>query len=321
MHRDEARDVAPREARAEVAAAQGALLGDEADRRDAEHLLRVRQPDGHDGAAAPRRRVGLGEHGRAADRLDHLVRAAAGQLAHRLGDVGAGGQRRRQRRARAPGRASTRRGRPRRSCPRPRPGRAEQRGEPDAAEAEHRDALARLDARPRSAPRRRPSAPRSRTAPPSSNESSGSTFTAERAETTTWSQKAETPRWWLSGAPAASCSRRAPESSVPAAFAALARLAQPALPRPARGRTRCRPGRTRARRGRRRASSSTPGPISTTSPAASWPSTIGITRGREPSITERSEWQSPAARTRTRISPGPGPSSSSSASSSGRDDA
>ncbi len=61
------------------------------------------------------------------------------------------------------------------------------------------------------------------------------------------------------------------------------------------------------------------GPSSTTSPAASWPSTIGITRGREPSITDRSEWHSPAARTLTSISPGPGGASSSSATSSGRD--
>src|SRR4051794_5858001 len=54
-------------------------------------------------------------------------------------------------------------------------------------------------------------------------------------------------------------------------------------------------------------------PVSTTSPAASWPRTIGITRGREPSITDRSEWHRPAAPTLTSSSPSPGPSSSSSA--------
>ena len=69
------------------------------------------------------------------------------------------------------------------------------------------------------------------------------------------------------------------------------------------------------------ANSSTPSPTSSTSPAASWPSAIGITRGREPSITERSEWQSPAAPTRTSSSPGPGGSSSTSITSSGRDSA
>ena len=37
------------------------------------------------------------------------------------------------------------------------------------------------------------------------------------------------------------------------------------------------------------AKSSTPSPTSSTMPAASWPSTIGIGRGRLPSITERSE--------------------------------
>ena len=40
--------------------------------------------------------------------------------------------------------------------------------------------------------------------------------------------------------------------------------------------------------------------------AASCPSTIGSGRGRLPSITERSEWQRPAARILTSTSPGPG---------------
>ena len=41
---------------------------------------------------------------------------------------------------------------------------------------------------------------------------------------------------------------------------------------------------------------------------------IGSGRGRLPSITDRSEWQSPAARMRTSTSPGPGASSSTSSS-------
>ena len=45
---------------------------------------------------------------------------------------------------------------------------------------------------------------------------------------------------------------------------------------------------------------------------------VGIGRGREPSMTERSEWQSPAAAIRTSASPGPGESSSSSPTVSGR---
>ncbi len=56
--------------------------------------------------------------------------------------------------------------------------------------------------------------------------------------------------------------------------------------------------------------SSTPGPTSSTTPAASCPSAIGIGRGRLPSITDRSEWHNPAAAILTRISPGPGGSSS-----------
>jgi hypothetical protein len=63
----------------------------------------------------------------------------------------------------------------------------------------------------------------------------------------------------------------------------------------------------------------TPGPTSRTIPAASWPRTIGMGRGREPSITERSEWHRPAAATSTSTSPGPGPSSSTSSTESGRD--
>jgi hypothetical protein len=55
----------------------------------------------------------------------------------------------------------------------------------------------------------------------------------------------------------------------------------------------------------------TPAPTSATTPAPSWPTTIGSGRGRTPSIVERSEWQSPAALTWTRTSPARGPSRSS----------
>ena len=55
---------------------------------------------------------------------------------------------------------------------------------------------------------------------------------------------------------------------------------------------------------------STPSPQASTTPAASCPMTIGIGLGLVPSITDRSEWQSPAAPTRTRISPAPGAASS-----------
>ena len=68
-----------------------------------------------------------------------------------------------------------------------------------------------------------------------------------------------------------------------------------------------------------RARSSTPGPTSSTMPAASWPSAIGIGRGRSPLITDRSEWHRPAALIRTSTSPGPGGSSSSSSITSGFD--
>ena len=125
------------------------------------------------------------------------------------------------------------------------------------------------------------------------------------------SAKAETPRWWWSGSPSASCQRRSPDSSVPAAFAAAPGSHSAARP-PGTARSRRRLGTKASTTWSPAAKPSTPGPTSTTSPAASWPSTIGITRGREPSITDRSEWHRPAARTRTSSSPGPGGSSSSS---------
>src|SRR5690606_22755300 len=60
------------------------------------------------------------------------------------------------------------------------------------------------------------------------------------------------------------------------------------------------------------ARSDAPGPMASTMPAASWPSSRGTGRGRLPSTTLRSEWQMPAASMRTSSSPGPGGSSLSS---------
>src|SRR5882724_55845 len=54
----------------------------------------------------------------------------------------------------------------------------------------------------------------------------------------------------------------------------------------------------------------TPSPTSTTSPAASWPSTSGGFIGMVPLVAERSEWQTPQAPSLTVTSPRRGPSSS-----------
>lgn len=62
----------------------------------------------------------------------------------------------------------------------------------------------------------------------------------------------------------------------------------------------------------------TPGPVSWTTPTASWPSAIGNGRTRSPLTTERSEWQSEAAAIRTSTSPSRGAPSSSSSTSTGR---
>ena len=52
----------------------------------------------------------------------------------------------------------------------------------------------------------------------SSGRSFGSTFTAERRETTAYSANAEQPMWWFTGLPSPLKMRRSPESSVPAVF-------------------------------------------------------------------------------------------------------
>ena len=56
----------------------------------------------------------------------------------------------------------------------------------------------------------------------------------------------------------------------------------------------------------------TPSPMATTSPAASCPRMAGIGWGRLPLRADRSEWQTPAARTRILTWPGPGPTATTS---------
>ena len=56
----------------------------------------------------------------------------------------------------------------------------------------------------------------------------------------------------------------------------------------------------------------TASPTASTMPAPSWPSTAGAGKGMVPSITDRSEWHTPAACMRTCTSFGPGPRTSSS---------
>src|SRR5205807_8886590 len=61
----------------------------------------------------------------------------------------------------------------------------------------------------------------------------------------------------------------------------------------------------------------TPGPTASTVPAPSWPRTIGVRKGIFPSMTDRSEWQTPVAPIRTSTSPSRGPSMATSVTSSG----
>ena len=271
-------------------------------------------------AAAARGGVGVGEHLLAADRLDRVVGPAAGGLA----DLP---RRRRRRRATAWVAPSSRAsssfsGTTSTATSVPAPGQHARRAAPRGRRRRAR--------RPRRS--RRPATRRALTAAPTpvstaqpnsaatSKGSVGSTFTAERVGDDDVLGEGGDAEVVVSGPPPRSpCQRRSPDSSVPAALAAAPGSQSAARPAAARARTRRRRARRRGRRGRPARSRRRLGPTSTTSPAASWPSTIGITRGREPSITDRSEWHRPAARTRTSSSPGPGGASSSSAISSGRD--
>ena len=170
--------------RAEVRALHRALLGDQADRGDAERLRRMRQPDRDRGPAAARGGVRLLEHLRAADGLEGVVRSARRRRPHLLDRVGIPGvDRRRWRRVTGPARASPVRRRPRRSdAHRPGPHRAA----PTARRhrGRRRPHSGRPGPAPCSRPRRRRSSPRTRTAPRSRAGATGRSSPPTRADTT-----------------------------------------------------------------------------------------------------------------------------------------
>ena len=151
----------------------------------------------------------------------------------------------------------------------------------------------------------------------SANGRSGSTRTSERRETVVNSANPETPRWWLTRLRRAGRAARAREQRA-CGVRRKARLAERGPARP-QGRSAPQLGTNAATTWSPRFRSVTPWPRASTMPAISWPSTIGIGRGRLPSMTERSEWHRPAARTRTSTSPGPGGASSNSSIASGSD--
>ena len=196
---DEARDVARRDARAEVGALSVRSSATSETAGIVSIWLGVREADGDGRAAAAGGRVGLGEHGFALPTVS-IAWSAPPPVSSRTSRDGVRRRRRRRRSRRARGRARASRATTSTATivAAPCEHRAEQRGEADAAEAEDRDALARL----RSAAALTTAPTPVSTAQPNSaaisNGSSGSTFTAERSETTMWSAKAETPRWWLS---------------------------------------------------------------------------------------------------------------------------
>ena len=141
--------------------------------------------------------------------------------------------------------------------------------------------------------------------------------TSEVRETTACPANAETPTWWNIGWPWL-LSRIAPPSSVPAPFAAAPGSHSAGRPS-AQGTQWPQDGMNTITTWSPTSRSRTPSPSCSTMPAASWPSAIGSGRGRSPLMTDRSEWQSPAALIATRTSPGPGASSSISSTERGRD--
>ena len=248
---DEARDVARGHAGAEVGALQRALLGDQGDGRDVEQLARVREADGDRRAAAPRRLVGLGQDARRCRPSRSTLSAPPPvSLADRLDGALAGVDRGVAPSSRA---SSSFSGDDVDGDDRPGAGqtRAEQRREADAAEAEDGDAVVR--ARPCALLTAAPT-PVSTAQPNSaaiSKGSSGSTLTAECAETTTWSAKARDAEVVVDVLGRRRAERRSPLSSVPAALAAAPGSQSAGAAAPGTARSRRRRARRRARRGRR----------------------------------------------------------------------
>ncbi len=170
--------------------------------------------------------------------------------------------------------------------------RAEHRGEPDAAQP---------DRPPRSAPVA--SCAVLTTAPtPVSTAQPNSAASVERQLRVDLHQRAarhrrvfgegRAPRWWYERLAVRGAVARWPLSSVPAVLATAPGSHSAGRPS-AHGAQWPQLGTKTITTWSPRSRSSTPAPVASTMPAASWPSTIGVGRGRSPLITERSEWHRP----------------------------
>src|SRR5699024_1775545 len=135
-----------------------------------------------------------------------------------------------------------------------------------------------------------------------------STFIKEFLETTAYSEKADTPTWWLTLS-SFECNRMPPLINVPAVFDCAPgshKAGRPSIHGP-----QCPQLGTNTQTIWSPASKSvTPSPTSATTPEASCPMAIGIGRGLLPFITDKSEWQRLAALIRTNTSPYSGASNS-----------
>jgi len=158
------------------------------------------------------------------------------------------------------------------------------------------------------------------TAQPNSAASSSGTDLSMRCtprrESTACSAKAETPTKCEMGWPLRD-RRLAPDSRVPATPAWPAGSHSTGRPS-AQGWQLPQPGTKSMTTWSPTSRSVTPSPSAWITPAASWPSTMGVSRGRSPLMMDRSEWHTPAAATLTSTSPGPGGARSTSQISSGR---
>ena len=228
--------------RAEVRALHRALLGDQADRGDAERLRRMRQPDRDGGAASAGGGVRLLEHLRTPDRLEGVVGAACTSPPAPARPRRCPGHRSRGwRRGTGPAPASPVRRRPRRADAR-RPGPHRAAPTTRRRRGRRRPRSGRLGPGPCSPPRRRRSSPRNRTAPRSPAAATGRS-SPPTAPTPPHGRRTRTPRGGGARpsklgvrrrAGCRRCWRRHP-----------ARTARPGLRR--RGRTRRRRGRRRRR--------------------------------------------------------------------------
>ena len=200
-----------------------------------EHLARVGQADGDGRAAAPRRRVGVARaparcrRSRSPCRRRRRWPRGPPRRSSSPGQHGVGGAELERQVELRPARR-----RPRRSSTRPPGARPSSAARPTPPRPNTATRLAHPHLRASSTTAPTPVSTAQPNSAAISNGSAGSTFTAERAETTTWSANAETPRWWCRSLPPSGCQRRVAAEQLAGDVRRGAGLAQRGAARAAR---------------------------------------------------------------------------------------